>query len=342
MKRSGGVTVVAILSLLGSLLTFALGIVMLAVMTFATKTPDLNQPPALPTPLKFILAMSALVYLLPAIWGIVTSIGLWRLRNWARISIIVFSVILIMMGGFAGLMTLVVPFPAVPNSNVNPSMLGGIRFVMGAFWLTLMGIGVWWLVFFNRSNVKKQFGQTSPMLIDGSHPLTSADHVDPKRPLSITILAWFLLAGCLFSLPILMIRPLAILLTKVLTGWPAILFYLLFGAAQLCIGIGLLRLRPVARTAGMIYFVFFFANTAVFYFWPGAHSRFPALMQSERSMFPWMRMLPNQPEFQYDTTRFLVFGGFVALVGVAVPLYFLVTRRFAFEDDAASLASGSS
>ncbi len=340
MKRSGGVTVIAVLSLLGSALTFAMAILMLVIMHFAP-APRPDQFPS-PIPFKLVFVMSALVYLLPAIWGVLTGIGLWRLRNWARISIIVFSVLLILMGGFAGLMTLFIPFPVMPTPGANPAMMGGIRAVMGMFWLTLAGIGVWWVVYFNRSKVKEQFGQTSFVLDDSSqikagYSVQGSVHPDAgKRPLSITIIAWFLLVGCFFISLTLVMRPPAVLFTTLLTGWPAVLFYLSCAAAQLCIGIGLLRLRPVARTAAIIYFTFFFLNTAVFYFWPGAHDRLLALIQSERSMFPWMRMLPNQPDFQYDMTPFLIFGAFGALVGVAVPLYFLITRRFAFETSPAN------
>lgn len=336
MKRSGGVTVIAILSLLGSTLTFAIGILMLVIMNFVPASRPDQIPPS-PIPLKLIFVMSALVYLLPAIWGVLTGIGLWRLRNWARISTIVFSVLLILMGGFAGLMTLFIPFPLTPTPGANPAMMGGIRAVMGMFWLALTGIGVWWAVFFNRSKVKAQFGQTPLVLEDGSQikaGYSLQGSVDPdagKRPLSITIIAWFLLVGCFFIPLTLLLRPPAVLFTRILTAWPAVLFYLFNAAAQLCIGIGLLRLGTVARTAAIIYFAFFFVNTVVFDLWPGAHDRLLALIQGERSMFPWMRVLPNQPEFQYDMTPFLIFGAFCALAGVAVPLYFLITRRFAFE-----------
>lgn len=342
MKRSAGVTVIVILSLLGSVFTFAIGILMLVVMIMAPHSRS-DQFPVSPIFFKVMLVMASLMYLLPAIWGIVTGIGLWRLKNWARISIIVFSVLLILMGGFSGLMTLVVPIPSNPNNTVDPSMMTGIRISMGAFMLTLAGIGVWWLVFFNRSKVKEQFGQFPFVPITGS--LTQTDQFRPtagKRPLSITILAWLTLTGCLFIPLSLMLRAPAILFTKLLTGEPAILFYLGFAVAQLCIGVGLLRLKPAARMAAIVYFVFGSVNAAVFYLAPGGHARVLALMESERSMFPWMRMLPNQPEFHFDTTPFLVMAVMGGLICTAIPLYFLITRKFAFEKAAANLESGVS
>jgi hypothetical protein len=351
MKRSVGVTIIVILSVLGSAFTFAMGIFMLVVMIMAP-VPHANPFPGSPIFFKVILLLVSLMYLLPAIWGIVTGIGLWRLKNWARISVIVFSVLLILMGCFSGLMTLVVPIPPPQNNSVDPSMMTGIRISMGAFMLALAGIGVWWLMFFNRSKVKEQFGQLSPALADGSQFQTTntvqgtlvgtADSSANKRPLSITILAWFLLAGCLFVPLSLGLHAPAILFTKLLNGWPAALFYLSLAVVQLCIGVGLLRLRPTARTAAIIYYVFLSVNAVVFYLAPGGHGRMLSFMESERSMFPWMHMLPSQPEFHFDSTPFLVMGAVGGLIGTAIPLYFLITRKFAFEKAAAELESGMS
>lgn len=351
MKRSVGVTVIVILSLLGSVFTFAMGILLLAAMIVALPARS-DQFSVSPTFLKVIVMMASLVYLLPAIWGIVTGVGLWRLKNWARISIVVFSVLLILVGGFSGLMTLVAPIPLIPNNPVNPSIMTGVRISMGAFMLSLAGIGVWWLVFFNRPKVKEQFGQLSPVpatrspmpadpFLQGVPGITKGPDAS-NRPLSITILAWLLLAGCLFIPLSLLLRAPAILFTKSLIGWPAVLFFLGFAVAQLCIGVGLLRLRPVARMAAIVYFAFGSVNAAVFYLAPGSHARMLAIMEAERSMFPWMRMLPNQPEFHFDTTPFLVMGAVAGMIGTAIPLYFLITRKFAFDKAAANLESGVS
>jgi len=347
MKRSGGVTIIAILSLLGSALMLVMGTVMLAVMVLAP-APRSGQFPGPPMLFKVILLFASLMYFLPAIWGIVTGIGLWRLKNWARMSTIVFSVLLILMGGFTGLVSLVVPIPAVPNNAADPSVMSGMRIVMGAFWLTQLGIGIWWLVFFNRSKVKEQFGRppmafaavSTPQTVylEGM-PVSATDRSAAERPLSITILAWFLLAGSLFIPLSLLLRAPAMLFTRLLTGWPAVVVFLAFGALQLCIGIGLLRIRPAARTAAIVYFAFTFVNTAVFYFAPGSHARLLALVERQQSMFPSMRLIQNQSQFQFDPTPFLVVGAVGGLAVIIVPLYFLITRKVPYEKAAAVLES---
>jgi hypothetical protein len=348
MKRSAGVTVIAILSLVGSALTFAMGIVMLAVMTLVP-APHSNQFPGSPIFFKTILVLGSLVYLLPAVWGMVTGIGLWRLKSWARISIIVFAVLLSATGGFSGLISFLVPFPAAPNSGLDPAVMSGIRIGMGLFWLALLGIGIWWLVFFNRPGVKVQFVRPATEDAGGSTLQTgqfsenkASDALAPgraERPLSITILAWLLLAGCAF-LPLgIVLRAPAVFFTRLLTGWSASAVFLAFTALQLWIGIGLLRLKPAARTAAIIYFIFGAVNTAVFYLAPGSHTRLAALLDSEQTMFPWMQTLQSQPQFLFDLTPMLVIGGVAGAVAATIPLYFLITRKLAFEKAAADLGS---
>jgi hypothetical protein len=177
-------------------------------VTLFAPSGHISQFPGSPVTFKAFMAAASLVYLLPSIWGVATAIGLWRLKNWARISMIVFSVILIFMGAVSGLVMLVMPFPSAPPPAPNPSVMAGIRIVMGGFWLTLLGIGIWWLVFFTRAKVAEQFARPSVAysealslqeipLINGRVPGQTAVSAG-KRPLSITIIAWLLLAGCVF------------------------------------------------------------------------------------------------------------------------------------------------
>jgi len=342
MKRSAGVVVVAVLSLLGSLLTFAMGVLMLVMMVFVPTLPS-QQFPVSPTMYRVLFSMISLMYLLPGAWGVATAIGLWKLRNWARISTIVFAIILIVMGGFVGLFTLVMPFPTVPNAGADPSMISTIKFVMGCFWLALLGIGVWWLVFFTRATVKAQFGQYASSLSaasslqgDASGPAILPPASSVKRPLSITIIAWLLLIGCVFMPLALVFRAPAVLFTSLLTGWQAAIVYMSFFSAQLVIGIGLLRLRPAARTGGIVYFIFGVINMAVFYLAPGSHARVLALLESEQSMFPWMRPLQGQPQFHVDYIPSLMLGSTMGVLFMLVQIYFLIASRRSFGNSPAA------
>ena len=339
MNRSVGVTVIAVLALLGSGLTLLLGILMAVVMAVAP-VPTQPEFPASPAFFKVILLVASLAYLLPAVWGILTGIGLFRLKSWARISIIVFSVLLTLMGGFSALTVLLIPFLPLPTAD--PSVMTVVRASSGVLCLAQLGIGIWCLVFFNRAKVKQQFvslpdtvtvvpSQSSYLV--GAHPAPapSVEQNVPRGPISLTIIAWLLLVGCPFvPLNIALGAP-AVLFTKVLVGWSAGLLNILVGLLLLYIGVGLLRLKSVARRVAVGYFMFTFVNSAVFFFAPGGRARLLDLMERQQAMFPWMRLWQSQFALRFDLTPFLVIGACVGAVSLAVQLYFLITRKEAFE-----------
>ena len=99
MKRSAGVTVIAVVALLGSVLAMCFG-VLTGVMAFVMPRPA--SAPGLPP--TAMLVMGGAIYFLPGVWGLLSGIGLIRLKNWARISTIVFGALLILLGGFSAVM----------------------------------------------------------------------------------------------------------------------------------------------------------------------------------------------------------------------------------------------
>jgi hypothetical protein len=145
-----------------------------------------------------------------------------------------------------------------------------------------------------------------------------------------------MLVGSLFIPVSLVLRPPAMFLTRVLTGLPALLFYLAFLAVHLYVGIGLLRLKTTARTVGVAYYGFAFVNAAVFYLAPGGHSRMLDLMHRSLSIYSWTQAFQDQQLALFDNTPFLVVSACLGLVVMLVPLYFLITRKRAFEEAAAA------
>jgi hypothetical protein len=161
MNRSAGVTANAVIALLGSVLTMALGALMFVAMVFALQSTPTAPPKDFPLPavyLKAFMMLMPLVYVLPAIWGICTGIGLLRLKNWARISIIVFGGLLAFFGVFGAFGALIISLVKLPNTpEVDPAAMTVVRVFMVFFALVELGLGAWWLYFFNRSTVKSQF-----------------------------------------------------------------------------------------------------------------------------------------------------------------------------------------
>jgi hypothetical protein len=349
MNRSAGVTVVAVLSLIGSALMILMAsfmAVLIVVITSIAVTPEHSDFPAPPAFVKIIFLFAALMLLLFAIWGIISSIGLFRVKNWARVSTIVFSVLLILMGGFGLLVSLLMPNPSVPNNPMASPVMVVQRIFMVVFNLMHLGIGIWWLVFFTRPKVAQQFRRASLTETAGtSLPMTQPMQVSAgpetlvnvrRRPVSITVIAWFMLAGCLFMPLCFVMHMPAVLFTKIVTGWPAVLVYLMYLALSLCIGIGLLRLKPAARLAAIGYYIFGVVNQVVFCGAPGGSARIRALMDMHQSMFPWMPALNAQPNIQIDPAPFIIIGMIggliISLILLAIVLYFLITRKKAFQE----------
>ena len=337
---------IAVLALVGSSFTLLMGFLIAAVMVFVPlpAQPDMPVPPAA---LKGIMALSSLFYILPAIWGIASGIGLLRLRNWARVSAIVFAVLLILISAFSGLMLLVMPAFPTPSGS-DAAIMASVRVAIGLFWLGLLGVGVWWLVFLNRAGVKAQFVKPASLLVSTQSPppvpgaYAQAESalivaVGPERPLSLTIIAWIVLLGCAFIPFSLAMRAPMFLLTKVITGWGAAAYCLVALAVQLYVGIGLLRLKPLARQVGVWYYIALMVNALVFYFVPGGKARFAAFFEAQEKMFPWMSWMRHQPGFVFDPLPFMYFGACVGIIVMAIPIYFLITRKAAFEKAAASV-----
>lgn len=365
-NRSVGITVIAVLQLIGSALCLAMAVLM-AIVMFAASTPlpnDAHLPPMFFTVLKIVLP---LLYGLPAVWGTVTAIGLLQLKNWARISTIVFSVLLMVFGAFGMLTSMAFFLKSIPGNGLDPKVLPIVGAFSAAFALAQIGIGIWWLVFFNRAGVKAQFlpqpfpfqqsGQSvGPYAIDMPHsatppppglttppavatptdvaPLRTPPITVPKRttrPLSISIIAWFLLASCLFVPFSIILHAPVIVFTTLLTGWPAGILVLVFAGLNVYIGTALLRMKPAGWLVGIGYFIFGLLNVAVFYLAPGRSARIAKFMDVEQSMFPWMRSAEANSLFAAtDITPFLVIGAIGGIVFHLVLLYFLAAAKPAF------------
>jgi len=338
MKRSTGVTVSAILVFLGSGLTLIFGgLVSLALLLMRKTAP---QPPLM----RYILAFSIVVYLAFGVWGIASGIGLLRLRQWGRISVLVFSGILLF---FAVPTLIIVPFMPMPEPPDSPgNIVLIIKIFMGCFYGALAAIGGGWLYFFNRRSVKDQFlsqpEQGAFALQTGTDGLTQVGIDQPtekrsKRPLSITIIGWILLATGLMCLPAVFLRSPVLLLGYLLPEWQGSLFMLIWCGVQSITGWGLLQLRSWARSLSICLFLFGMLNGAATVLVPGAAARFAQVnvaMQARMGL-PTTGPGTMAPEM---THFFLWFGAIFGMVFMAIPLWFVVTRKQAFSPTVGSPA----
>lgn len=305
-----GIRASAVLSLVGSLLALAFGGLML--VTTVVKPPPAGPAPS-PIPLAVIGAVMAALFGMLGGLGIWTAVDIFRRRGWARVSMLVFAALLTFIGAGAALAILFIPFPT--QRGVNPGTMDAIRWGISGFYAVLAVIGIWWLVLFNLKSTKEYFAQDAP-------------GAPPTRPVSISVIAWWLLAGALLGVVPAAIGMPAFAFGAVLTGWAALATYVTFVVAQVLLGAGLLRLREPARQASIAYFCLT-ALSGVFAFAPpGFAVRMEAFQTAMPSMFP-----AGTPAQMPTLSAVLAVPG-IALA--ALPVWFLVRRRAAFVKSAAA------
>jgi hypothetical protein len=192
--------------------------------------------------------------------------------------------------------------------------MAAVHIVMAAFYFFLITIAVWWIYLFNKASVKQQFL--------GGFPAAGL----PRRPLSITLVACFLLISGVKSLVLMPLRMPASLLGFILTGWEASLFYLFYAAVQLWLGLGLLKLKPWSRTLAVYVFLFNIANALLFVLLPGRIERVVAISMSH--VPPAMRA---QAASRVAFSKLRMQAGFgTSVILNAIAIWFLITRRKAF------------
>jgi hypothetical protein len=297
MKKPLGVSASAICALLGSLLMLAFCV--LLGLAFFVSPATAPLPPQTRLGMGLGLAMFGVL----GAWGTTTAIGLFRLRNWARVSIIVFSVLLALTGVAAA--PVIWFFPQPPTAPPN---YGAVRIGIAAFYGGLGLLGAFWLYYFSRRATREAFGGALSAQSGG-------------RPLSISIIGWWLLLTgviCVLASPLRM--PVSLFIW-IVSGWTAMGWYAALGGLYAYVGYGLLRLNPLARKIAIGVLWFGVANAVIFFFTPGRDARFAALM----GRFHFGPQLPLP-------THFPIFMLIPMTLGVALPLGFLIARKSAFQD----------
>ena len=296
MKKLFGVSASAVFTLLGSLLM--LGFSVLLGLTLVISP----GPGPMPPETKFGLVVALTMFGMLGAWGTTTAIGLFRLRNWGRISVLIFAALLALTGVVSGPVLLLIPPPATAPPNY-----GAVRGMIAGVYGALALLGVFWLYYFSRRVTREAFLGTSTVESGG-------------RPLSISIIGWWLLVTGMVTVLASPFRMPVSMFIWIVTGWTTAAWYIAFGALWTYVGYGLLRLRPIARKLAIALLCFGAANSLVFFLSPGRDERFGTFM----SRFHFLPQAPAPVHFP----PFALIPGIVAL---GVPLWFLITTKKAFQ-----------
>jgi hypothetical protein len=176
-------------------------------------------------------------------WGIITAVGLFRMRLWARYSVLVIGGGLAVIGMVSMLVMLVmlvmmaVPMPASTGADAA-QVHAMMKIVLGcvvAVYALITAVGVFWLVYFNLKKVRDAFAGAL------------GETVKSRRPLPISVLAVLLLTGAPCCLLAAFLPFPAALFGLMLHGWGKAAVYLAFTALAVAAGVGLWRLEEWGR-----------------------------------------------------------------------------------------------
>jgi hypothetical protein len=317
VKRSAGITVSAIVAILGSIASLLLGMLMILtdVMRPSSSLPD---QPASPIPPGVVVAIMATFYCGFGLWGIASASGLLRLKNWARLCFVIFGGLLAFFSLCTAAGTAIAAFvlPATPlPENVPQGLVTGVFVFVAASSLVCLAIAIWWLVYFNRATVIATFAAEA-----------AGGASRPRQfPVAVSIIAWVLIAGSamtaiqmLFSYPLLIFG-------IVFRGLVASLLLAIFAAVGIAAGIGMLKRRAEAHSLAVGYCVFGILNVASIIVLPGSFARMQDVIRETQGS----QALALPADAMYS---FMVLGMLIGLVATSGMLWLLIRWRKPFVD----------
>jgi hypothetical protein len=270
-----------------------------------------------------------LCFFLFCLW---TVVALFRMRPWARYSILVIGGLEF---GFSLLLCAVMILirkvgPPIPPSAAPPPIAYQTLFLgIAAFYGCLSLIGLWWLIYFNLPSVRAAFTATSLPSGGRSAEIISgeASAREPVAGWRLVIVVWacLMLAGVLFFPLMLFMHMPLFLFGFVFRGGQATGILLVLVALQLYLGIGLLQKWKPAWFVGLGWQLYTVAIFAAF-FVPGVWSRFAAYQQEMMTRWVYPTMTVGNTALPIANAEIYMRPGMIlgAVGGVAMVLLFTI------------------
>jgi hypothetical protein len=324
LKRPGLVIASAAVLVLLSLTQ----ILMAALMGLAAALEHTHEIPGAPQASPALMYCLCAFFLGLAVWGIVTAVGLSKLRRWARTSILIIGGCVAFFGfvAMAGMLVtmLLAPHLLASTGDTQHGSLATVRILFGSFafiYAAITAIGIFWLVYFNRKTARIAFA-------GGAEELAVS-----RRPLLISIYAVLSLVGALGFLLAAFIPFPAIILGVAFTGWKKTLIYLTYAAIQTAIGVGLWKLLEWARKLALGFLALGAAMTLAYLVWPSL------ILRNDEIVYHSMGVArPLSPQ-HFHTVMYSVIFGFSLLFMAAIAWMLHYYRgRFAPPATAATIA----
>ncbi|HUE41928.1 MAG TPA: hypothetical protein VMP12_00115 [Candidatus Sulfotelmatobacter sp.] len=251
-QRSTAVMASGVIAILGSLVT-AIGILigmMGLLLSFGRPNPMETIPGV-----RVMTAAMMVVFFAITIWGAFSGVGVVRFRNWARISVLIWSGITAPICLLAIAFMAFIPLPTPPDSPVTNTM---IRLVVVIFYGAPLAIAVWWLILFTRSGIVAQFRQgpagasgdpftAIPVSAPPDGSVLPEDFAvpgplpGPSVPIPIIVLACFFLVSALSIFFIFFMHMPAMVFGHAFTGLTGSVVYATWCVLYAVAGVGMLK-----------------------------------------------------------------------------------------------------
>jgi hypothetical protein len=339
VKRPAGVVVSAVLLALVALGLLGMALLMAFAALMTKNLPAAGGPGAPPVPpwmMGFMLCVCAF-FLALAAWGIATVAGLFGMRRWARISVLIIGGGMAAMGLISLASSLAIPYlvPIPQSAGVDPARAHAAQTIVRAVYGTIAGLyalvtalGVYWLVYFNLKRVREAFaGAAGGPGGAGSVGLaamgTTGIQVESRRPVLISILAVLCLVGAPTCLAAAFLPFPATMLGFTLHGAAKVTLYVAFGGAQGAAGVGLWRMEEWGRRLELALLVLGLVNCVIYMVRPGL------MVQASAEIYKSMS-LPAPPwaeHFQTILYRGTFAASILLMVAYMIPLIYY-RRKF--------------
>ncbi|MGB8474718.1 MAG: hypothetical protein WCE61_11600 [Candidatus Acidiferrum sp.] len=314
-KPTASVSAAGVVAILGSVLVLVgatLGLLALLLVKMPANMPE--QPPFIRLASIGTMALGVV----GAIFGIATGVGLFRLRNWARTSALVWAGICFSFGLIGIPLALFMTLPTPATAPGMPSNFATIfRLVLVAIYTAPLAVGIWWLALFSRKAVKDQFARTVV-------PVDFSQSQKPRPPVPITVLAWFFItsAANILIVPILPSRFPMMLFGHLFYPPAGTIIFVLSCALVTVAGIGLLKLKPWSYTLTIALQLLWLASGIISLLNPNFDSWMNSLVESMTNAMRMPGGVSVPMNFLQDFRWFMYIGLLIPLVIVAILFYY--------------------
>ena len=321
MKRPAGLIACAFVLALASLfqIVMALGMALAGAVAHDQSLPATRTAPLPPPWMPEMIYGTAAFFLLLAAWGIATTIGVYKLRRWARGSILIIGGSMAVIGfvsALACVAMIFVPLPASPavESSRGPSVQTAVHIVFlvcALFYAAICAMGVWWLIYFNVKSIRTLFAAGEASL------------AEPRRPLLISVYAVLLLSGALCFPFIFIVKTPAVFFTVLLHGWARTALYGALCALNVVTGVGLWRLKEWARRLALVLLAYGFVQMLIYILRPALAEQ--VALETQRAM----QLQPAPPPIPF-TLNTVIFS--FSLLFMAAIVWMLHAYRARFRE----------